>query len=411
VFRQDLKFGVGTGTTDERLSWIVNAMPGQICKVQFQVPDFADSGDAQNGRDKLKTGFLTFTATENETDPADVSRSEAQAGPAKPRLELVRSYEHTHGSASLAFTNNDQQVLLAGEVAHPYLTLYDLAEEKTVRRFSRTTAAFFLNISSDGQFAASAGLDGTVELWSLEQEDPIDNFESHMQALTVDFAPDGSKLAVGGLGTFLYIFDPNNFGEVIRRNGHFGGCVEVKYFPDGERIVSVGFDRTARIWRRDLRGQLLAIDHPDNVWSVDVSPDGTRILTGTGGRVLGQVADQKYEQGVDNKVRLWNATTGELIREMEGHAHLVRAVKFSPNGRYAASASYDKTVRLWDLKTGKELDRNEGSSWMYTLAFSPDGQNLLVSGGVIHHGNDYWTGSERERLRMFRIVDPTSTKD
>src|SRR5205807_6266696 len=56
--------------------------------------------------------------------------------------------------------------------------------------------------------------------------------------------------------------------------------------------------------------------------------------------------------GGDGKVFLFNARTGERLREFEGHASDVRAIAASPDGKYLVSVSADKTVRLWPVQGG-----------------------------------------------------------
>ena len=39
----------------------------------------------------------------------------------------------------------------------------------------------------------------------------------------------------------------------------------------------------------------------------------------------------------------------------EGHTNYVRSVAFSPDGKWLATGSGDKTAKLWDLGTGRTL--------------------------------------------------------
>jgi WD40 repeat protein/energy-coupling factor transporter ATP-binding protein EcfA2 len=71
----------------------------------------------------------------------------------------------------------------------------------------------------------------------------------------------------------------------------------------------------------------------------------------------------------------------QLQMTLSGHTDWLSDVTFSPDGRYLATASYDNRVKLWDAQTGQELRTFDDHSRVVNgLAFSPDSR-LLASGG------------------------------
>jgi WD40 repeat protein len=142
--------------------------------------------------------------------------------------------------------------------------------------------------------------------------------------------------------------------------------VAVAISPDGTRIVSGSSDNMLRLW--DARtgapiGEPLK-GHSDEVSSVAFSPDGARIVSGS----------------LDKTLRLWDARTGVPIGEpLKGHSKVVTSVAFSPDGARIVSGSLDKTLRLWDARTGAPIGEPFKGHviGVTSVAFSPDGARIV----------------------------------
>ncbi len=110
---------------------------------------------------------------------------------------------------------------------------------------------------------------------------------------------------------------------------------------------------------------LTLTSHAGPVWSVAISPDGQTLVSGSR----------------DKTIKVWELSTGRLMRTLTDHAAEVWSVAISPDGQTLVSESRDKTIKVWELSTGKlvrTLTSHAAEVW--SVAISPDGQTL-VSGG------------------------------
>lgn len=83
----------------------------------------------------------------------------------------------------------------------------------------------------------------------------------------------------------------------------------------------------------------------------------------------------------DKTVQLWEAANGKHLFTYKAHSARVNALCWSPDSKLIASASDDKTVRLWEPLTGRtDYIFEQHSGAVNTVSWSPDGQ-WLASGG------------------------------
>jgi WD40 repeat protein/energy-coupling factor transporter ATP-binding protein EcfA2 len=181
---------------------------------------------------------------------------------------------------------------------------------------------------------------------------------------SVAFSPDGRRLATASFDKSAKIWDAETGKDLMTLTGHEGWVWSVSFSPDGRRLATASMDKTVKIWDAETGKELMTLrGHEGPVWSVAFSPDGKRVATGSD----------------DKTAKLWDAQTGKELMTLRGHEDKIESVAFSPDGRRLATGSDDKTAKLWDAQTGKELMTLRGhEDKVESVAFSPDGKRLAT---------------------------------
>jgi len=221
--------------------------------------------------------------------------------------------------------------------------------------------------------------------------------------MAVEWVGGGAGLAVGDASGGLTIFDITS-GEVrLHREAHAFGLTGLACDPGEGRVATCGQDGMVRVWS----------PAGDTVLELDAgAPWVERVRWSHDGQFLASAAARR--------VRIWTRA-GELVREYPNHRATVTDIqwhpaehtlcstsyggvtlitpgqaeplktlswqgssliaRWSPSGRYIATAEQDSTVHFWIVRTGSDLQMSGYPTKVRCLAWGPKGRVLATGGG------------------------------
>jgi WD40 repeat protein len=229
-------------------------------------------------------------------------------------------------------------------------------------------------LSRDEQLVISLCKDGQARVWLRSGGKPAWTVAEVSRANCIALSPTEPWLATGHADGTVHLWDLDSGRPAGPTTTNHETVLQIQFRSDGKRLVAACEGRSrvggaAQVW--DVRtGNPIGgpLTHDDDVTAVAFSPDGNSVLTASS----------------DRTARVWDAATGAPRTPPLWHRGPLADVRFTPDGNRAATLTEDGDVRLWDSATGEAITptlphRHEFSAGC--LAFSPDGNRLLVATG------------------------------
>lgn len=178
--------------------------------------------------------------------------------------------------------------------------------------------------------------------------------------------------------------------DEIPFKGPLGSTHTVAISPDGTRMAT-GTGNTLRLWTYPgckllFESKMIRNNYDRALQSVTFSPDGTLLASGE-----------------SNEVKLWNVKTGKLIRIFGSHDYEVPALAFSPDGTMLASGGdFSRDVlKVWDVKTGQLIRTIKGHELgIRATSFSAD--NKWVATVSVDGAAKLWDIASGQTVRTFK---------
>jgi WD40 repeat protein len=231
--------------------------------------------------------------------------------------------------------------------------------------------------SPDGTRIATASV-RSFRLWDPRAGRPIAKVRSADEITKLVFSPDSTRvMALTYTGTRTPVLHAATGTEVFQLR-HRGALQSAAFSPDGSRLLTLGSDRTARLWDaangRELpwRTRIRLVDAAtgnDQSWTQQMAQWAA---------AFNPAVRQLATASVDHTVRLWDPASGQELASLP-HVVTVTDLAFSPDGTRLVTISNDRDAHVWDPGNGRELASLPSYNILSTFLFSPDGARLMTA--------------------------------
>ncbi len=258
----------------------------------------------------------------------------------------------------------------------------------TVRLWTTPTAAVPTNghtaplralaSNQNGEWFVTGSDDKTVRVWASNGQ-PQQQMGGHQQpVLAVAVRRDDAQIASADVEGTILLWNAVNGATEGSLLAHSGPVAALAYEHSNQALLSGSGDGTLKRWQLPLVPPRVSNGHSQPVQTVALSSDASVFVSGS----------------ADQTVRVWTTANGQAVRTLDGQTGAVHSVAISADGTQAAAVGAAGQVLVWTLADGALKQKRVGlAGEIYDAAFLPDGKRLA-------------TVDADQALRLWRLPEP-----
>jgi WD40 repeat protein/predicted chitinase len=176
------------------------------------------------------------------------------------------------------------------------------------------------------------------------------------EVISISFSRDNKFAVTASKDGTAKVWDMRNGNTLVSLSGHEGPVNSAVFSNDARYIVTTS-GKQAYLWEAKSPASWTEVTagsparltgHTDVLTNASFSPDGKWVATVSQDRTA-----QLWEAKVPN---LENGDVAKSVAVFRGHIKPLTSVDFSPNSKFLVTASEDRTARVWDLRSFGEFE-------------------------------------------------------
>lgn len=258
-----------------------------------------------------------------------------------------------------------------------------------------------VRFSPDGGHLATAGMDGTLRVWSLASEECV-AVEGPSAAITcMEWHPKGPVIAAGSEDGSVWMWNTSNGDCMQVMCGHTASVSSLRFSPDGRLLLTSADDGSLIIWSPKDGQPMVKYSagrgfHPEAVTCLAVHPNGQVVFTG----------------GSDGSIRCSQVMSSNVVKSLELHTASIEAISISDfaSPLMVATASLDGSVGVWDASTlSLRTTLQHGETGITCVAWIPKSPQLVT--GTTDGELRRWDARTGECVQLWRSRSGTAVLD